>query len=95
MSPSSYRKAGIQCTIEELSDIEKIVVFLPAPRYIDYFGDLYYSENMEIYDSLLRKGFFDENTLDYRIEAKQLTEKYSYEYSQMILSLIKVCNNLS
>lgn len=95
MAPSEYRKAGIKCTIEELSDIEKIVAFLPAPRHKEYFGDLYYSEHKEIYDSLIRKGFFDENTLDYRMEAKQLTEKYLYEYSQIIISVIKISNSLS
>ena len=95
MTPSEYRKAGIKCTIDELSDIEKIVAFLPAPRHKEYFGDLYYSEHKEIYDSLIRKGFFDENTLDYRIEAKQLTEKYSYEYSQIIISVMKMSRNLS
>ncbi len=95
MAPSEYRKAGIKCTIEELSDVEKIVAFLPAPRHIEYFGDSYYSEHKEIYDSLIKKGFFDDKTLDYRIEAKQLTEKYSYEFSQIILSLIKLSDNLS
>lgn len=95
MVPSKYRKAGIKCTIEELSDIEKIVAYLPAPRHKEYFGDLYYLEHKEIYDSLIKKGFFDENTLDYRMEAKQLTEKYLYEYSQIIISVIKISNSLS
>lgn len=95
MTPSEYRKNGIKCTIEELSDIEKIVAFLPAPRHKEYCGDLYYIEHKEIYDSVISKGFFDENTLDYRIEAKQLTEKYSYEYSLIILSMMKISNTLS
>lgn len=95
MLPSVYRKNGIKCTVEELSDIEKIVAFLPAPRHKEYSGDLYYIEHKEIYDSVLSKGFFDESTLDYRIEAKQLTEKYSYEYSQIILSMMKISSTLS
>lgn len=95
MTPSEYRKAGIKCTIEELSDVEKIVAFLPAPRHKEYFGDLYYSEHKEIYDSLIKKGFFDDKTLDYRIEAKQLTEKYSYDFAQIIMSLIKTSDNLT
>lgn len=92
--PSEYRKAGIECTIEELSDIEKIVAFLPAPRHKEYFGDLYYLEHKEIYDFLIKKGFFDEKTLDYKTEAKQLTEKYSHEYSQIIMSVIKISKTL-
>lgn len=95
MAPSEYRKAGMKCTIEELSDIEKIVAFLPAPRHTEYFGDLYYLVHKEIYDSLIKKGFFDEKTLDYRIEAKQLTEKYSYEFTQIILRVIKISDNLT
>lgn len=95
MSPSEYRKAGIECTIDELSDIEKIVAFLPSPRHTQYFGDQYYSEHKEIYDSLIRKGFFDDKTFDYRQEAKQLTEKYAYDFEQLIISLMKTGNNLS
>ncbi|ABX43487.1 helix-turn-helix domain-containing protein [Lachnoclostridium phytofermentans] len=94
IAPSEYRKAGIECAIDELSDIEKIVAFLPAPIHKEYFGDLYYLEHKEIYDSLIRKGFFDKNTLDYRIEAKQLTEKYSHEYSQIIICVMKISNSL-
>lgn len=95
MTPSEYRKAGIKCTLEELSDVEKIVAFLPAPIHKEYFGDLYYSEHKEIYDSLIKKGFFDEKTLDYRTEAKQLTEKYAYEFSQIMIRLMNICDSLS
>ncbi len=88
LSPSKYQELGIQCPIEDLSDIEKVIVFCPAPKHLEYDGDLYYSAFKDVYDSVILKGYFDVDTLDYRLEAKQLTEKYSYEYAQIILSLI-------
>jgi AraC-like DNA-binding protein len=95
ITPSKYREAGITCTIEELSDIEKFVAFLPAPNHKQYLGDLYYQEYKDVYDALIEKGYFDKNTLDYRLEAKQLTEKYSYDFCQLILSVMKISKNLS
>lgn len=90
-----HQKTGIKCTIDELSDIEKIVAFLPAPKDREQSGNLYYTEHKEIYDELIKKGFFDKDTLDYRREAKELTKDYSYEYTKLILELIKTCSNLS
>ncbi len=87
VSPIDYQKNEVSCTIDELDDFEKIIAFFPAPAHKEYFGHLYYEEYKDLYDKLADKGYFKKETLEYS-SAKQLTEKYSYDFEYLISKLV-------
>ncbi len=91
--PIEYQKYGVICSIDELDDFEKIIAFCPAPAHKEYFGDLYYAEYKEVYDRLADKGYFKKETLEYSC-AKQLTEKYSYDFEYLISNLLDSAETL-
>lgn len=95
VTPTEYQSGNLLCSIEQLDDMEKLVAFLPAPAHREYLGHLYYKEHKAVYDSLIQKGYFQEKTLDYRIEAKQLTEKYAYDFATLIIHTIGLSTALS
>jgi AraC-like DNA-binding protein len=87
VAPIDYQKYSVSCPIDELDDFEKIIAFFPAPAHKEYFGHLYYEEYKEVYDRLADKGYFKKETLEYSFWAKQLTEKYSYDFEYLIAKL--------
>lgn len=60
MEPSKYFNMSIKILkpFEDLTEIERIIAFYPAPNHKDAFGHLLYKEHKEIYDSLIEKGYF-------------------------------------
>lgn len=97
MTPAEYRQMSQKGLkhINELDDVELTFVFAVSPSYRRFLGLDQYGKHYDVYQSLIKKGYINEHDLECTVEGKQLSDKYYWDCSNIIIKLSEVYNTLS
>ncbi|WP_310602580.1 helix-turn-helix domain-containing protein [Anaerosporobacter sp.] len=97
MTPIEYRELynkGLS-KISDLNDIELTIAFSMSPSYRLFQGLDQYGKHYDVYQSLIEKGYLDKQNLEPTLEGKQLSDKYYWDCSKIIIELSKTHNTLA
>ncbi len=95
-TPSEYQKMYDEglAGIDDLNDMELTLAFSASPSYRVFQGLDKYGKHYEVYQSLIKKGYIGVDDLEPTLKGKQITDKYYWDVSKIIIELSKEYNNL-
>ncbi len=96
MTPIEYRKLHYKglSILTDLNEIELTMTFSASPAYRVFLGLDKFGKYYDVYQSLINKGFIDNQSLDSTLEGKQLIDKYYWDCSMVMIELSKVFSTL-
>jgi len=97
MTPIAYREMyhkGLS-KIDDLNDMELTIAFSASPSYRVFQGLSQYGKYYDVYQSLIKKGYINEQDLELTLKGKQLSDKYYWDCSELITALSNVNDTLT